>query len=369
MSLDLSAALRDAAERAPVGTLEPTTLGRRIRRRRAAQTAARSAGGVGLAGVLAVAATQTPGLLGRSPGGSVPGLPADEVAHELPRADPDAAPGECGWVVEPAAEPEVDLGVALDTYQQRSYLALPVSLTVHVPAGFTLRDPVDVVVAKDGVVVARASRPHDFAVADDPGPHTIGSWSEMALTTCGGADATKALPDGEYVMYGVLAGADGAGPAALSPGQPLVVAGNVRERWCGADLSVLPRRDDRVQIDAGSVDDVSMNLLLVWKGDAEASMVSARTLLVDDRTGRIVSDSDTWDPALGRLTADLDPGSPLPLTPAVRTTSCVDDAPLPSGTYRVYSVVTVAPTSRDTGGRLTVNATGVAEAAGTLTVP
>ena len=82
-----------------------------------------------------------------------------------------------------------------------------------------------------------------------------------------------------------------------------------------------------------------------------------------------MGDSDTWDPALGRLTADLDPGSPLRSHPAIRTTSCVDDAPLPSGTYRVYSVVTVAPTSRDTGGGLPTNATGVAEAAGTVTVP
>jgi len=81
MSLDLSAALRDAAEHAPVGTLEPTTLGRRIRRRRATRTAVRSAGGVGLAGVIALTATQTPGLLGRFPrsaaGGAVTGLPAD----------------------------------------------------------------------------------------------------------------------------------------------------------------------------------------------------------------------------------------------------------------------------------------------------
>jgi len=374
MSLDLSAALRDAAEHAPVGTLEPTTLGRRIRRRRATQTAVRSAGGVGLAGVIALTATQTPGLLGRFPwsaaGGAVTGLPADEVARELPTADPAAAAGACGWIVEPpTAAPEIELGVSLDTYQQRSYLALPVSLTVHVPDGVTLQDPVDVVVAKDGVVVARAYEGHDLAVADDPGPHSMGSWSEMALTTCGGPDATKALPDGKYTMYGVLPGADGPEPAALSPGQPLVVAGNARESWCGAGTSVLPGGDDRVQLDVSVLDDVSMSLWLVWKGDAEASMVSERTLLVDEETGRIVGDSDTWDSALGRTTADLDPSSPLALTPAIRTTSCVDDAPLPAGTYRSYSVVTVAPMGSDTGEGLATNVTGVAEATGTVTVP
>ncbi|WP_421743418.1 sigma-70 family RNA polymerase sigma factor [Cellulomonas sp.] len=87
MSLDLSAALREAADHAPLGTLEPSVLGRRIRRRRATRTAARTAGGVGLAGVLAVTATQTPGLLDRysrsAPGTSaVTRLPADQVAHD-----------------------------------------------------------------------------------------------------------------------------------------------------------------------------------------------------------------------------------------------------------------------------------------------
>ena len=170
-------------------------------------------------------------------------------------------------------------------------------------------------------------------------------------------------------MYGVLADPDAAEPAALSPGQPLVVAGNTRQSWCGLDLSVLPRRDDRVQLDASLVDDESINLLLRWRVDADASMISERTVLVDAQTRRIVSDSDTRDPALGRLTADLEPGNPLPLTPAIRATSCVDDTPLPTGTYRVYSVVTVAPTSTDAGDGLSTNVTGVAEVAGTVTVP
>ena len=120
MSLDLSAALRDAAEHAPVGTLEATTLGRRIRRRRASRTATRTVGGVGLAGVIALTASQTPdwwaGPRGAPPAGAVTVLPADEVAHSLPAADRDAVAGQCGWVVEPPPGPsEVDLAVALDS--------------------------------------------------------------------------------------------------------------------------------------------------------------------------------------------------------------------------------------------------------------
>ena len=40
-----------------------------------------------------------------------------------------------------------------------------------------------------------------------------------------------------------------------------------------------------------------------------------------------------------------------------------------AGTSRVYSVVTVAPTWSDAGEGLSTNATGVAEATGTVTVP
>ena len=46
-----------------------------------------------------------------------------------------------------------------------------------------------------------------------------------------------------------------------------------------------------------------------------------------------------------------------------------NDSPLPAGTHRAYSVVTVAPTWRDTGEGLATNVSGVVEATGTVTVP
>ncbi|KRD44250.1 hypothetical protein ASE38_08850 [Cellulomonas sp. Root930] len=370
MSLDLSSALREAADHAPLGTLEPSVLGRRVRHRRAARTAARTAGGVGLAGVLAVTATQTPGLLDRYsrsvPGTSaVTGLPADQVATTLPTADPGAAPGTCGWAVDrPAAASPLELAVALGTYPEETYSAVPVTVEVRVPENVTFRSVIGVVVAKDGVVVATSPDFMSFG-ATPAGPISMAGGGDLSVAACGGPDATKVLPDGDYVLYAVLPYEGG---LALSPGEPLVISGNSRERWCGAHVSVLPRGDDRVGISGSVRGDDSIDLRLTWSGTAEAELLDERVVLVD-AADRIVADSDIWAASGESVTGTLPPGQLQSFSVRTSPTSCDEGAALPSGELRAFVVATVAPSSAEGGSGPSTNATAVAELIGTVTVP
>ena len=130
MSLDLSSALREAADHAPLGTLEPSVLGRRIRHRRAARAAAGPPAASDWRGVLAVTATQTPGLLDRVLAKrarhirAVTGLPADQVATTLPTAETGRGTRHVrlGRSIRPAAaSPLEEAAVALGTYPEETY--------------------------------------------------------------------------------------------------------------------------------------------------------------------------------------------------------------------------------------------------------
>ncbi|WP_315098487.1 hypothetical protein, partial [uncultured Cellulomonas sp.] len=304
----------------------------------------------------------------RAPGGAdVTRLPADQVATTLPTADPAAAPGECGWTVEqPAAASPITLGATLDRYPQQTYSAMPVTLEVKVGEGVRLQDAIDVVVATDGVVVAVASEAVDFGV-DNAGPYSVGAGSAITLAACDGPDVAKALPDGQYVLYAVLASADAG--LAVSPGEPLAIVGNARERWCGADAAVLPRTDDRVVIAGDVTDDGAVDVQLRWTGTAEAQVLDERVVLVDEATGRIAADSDTWSDSVERFSGGLTPGELLGFGIPWHQTGCADGEPLPAGTYRAYAMATVAPAPADLGSWPATNATAVAELSGTVTVP
>ncbi|KQR17110.1 hypothetical protein [Cellulomonas sp. Leaf334] len=369
MSLDLSSALRDVAEHAPLGTLEPTGLGRRIRRRRAGRTAARSAVGLGLAGAIAVVATQAPGVLRREGPAAPPppvGLPADQVATVLPTADAAAAPGECGWTVRRPSTPfGSELGVAFEQYSAETHG--PVAVSVESWPGEASRplEPVRVVAARDGVVVAAAD-PVFFE------EHALG-WAGADLSTvaCGGPDALKALPDGTYTVYAVVTDPVTGDVVALSPGEPLVVAGNAREVWCHADQSVMGTNDPRVALTGGVVSDpgeLSVELEAVWSGSATAQVMDQRVILVDDATGRIALDTMAREMVRERSISSLVPGAAHVLSLRSDRTSC-DGGALPAGTYTGYAVVTIATAGADTGVGLPTNATAVAELRRGVVVP
>ena len=219
--------------------------------------------------------------------------------------------------------------MALGTYPEETYSAVPVTVEVRVPENVTFRSVIGVVVAKDGVVVATS--PDFVELRRDPGRTDLdGRRRRPSVAACGGPDATKALPDGDYVLYAVL---PSRGACALSPGEPLVVCRERRgERWCGADVSVHPARattgsDSRVRarrrLDRPPV---------TWSGTAEAGLLDERVVLVDAADRRIVG-------GLGRRAASgesvtsgtLTRGSVQGLPCARSPTSCDESAALPAG--------------------------------------
>lgn len=370
MSLDLSSALREAADHAPLGTLEPSVLGRRIRRRRVTRTAARTAGGVGLAGVLAVTATQAPGLLDRYsravPGhAEATGLPADQVAVSLPGADPDAAPGTCGWTVHaPITASPYELGVALGSYPQQTFSSMPVYVSLRITEAVAEPSAVRLVAARDGVVVAAALDTIMWG-SDRLGPSSVSGGDFLSLLSCGGPDGGKALPDGDYEVYAVSADPDSGTVVALSPAEPLVVAGNAREPWCGADESVVPGSDGPVDLSGSVTADGAVDLRVTWSGAGEAQLLDQRILLVDEATRRIVADSRAPADEESRVGATLARGEPAAFSVSDGPDGC-GDGPPPSGTYRAVAVVTVAPPAAT---ELTTNAVAVTELVGTVIVP
>lgn len=367
MSLDLSSALRDVAEHAPVGTLEPAGLGRRIRRRRAGRAATRSVIGVGLAGAIAVVATQVPGGLDRGGPATPAGLPADQVATVLPAADPAAAPGECGWTVQrPSAPFGWELGVAFEQYSDRTHGPVAVLIDSWPSDKVSAPGPVRVVAARDGVVVAAA----EVTYFEE---NAIGSaGADLSVVACGGPDAFKALPDGTYTVYAVVVDPETGAVAALSPGEPLVVAGSARQVWCHADESVMGASDPRVTASGGVVSDpgeMSVELEVAWSGSATAQVLHQRVVLVDDATGRIAL--DTMAPEVAHrstMTSSLVPGDEHLLSLTTDRTSC-DGGALPEGTYRGYAVVTIGTAGADTGVGLPRNATAVVELRRGVVVP
>ncbi|WP_421734850.1 hypothetical protein [Cellulomonas sp.] len=370
MSLDLSSALREAADHAPLGTLEPSVLGRRIRRRRATRTVARTAGGVGLAGALAVTATQTPGLLD-SASRTAPGdtrlsrLPPDQVATTLPAADPDAPPGTCGWTVRaPAAASPYELGVALGNYPTQTYSSMPVYISARLTEAVAGPSAVRVVAARNGVVVAAAA---DVSQWDTGplGPSSFAGGDFLSLQSCGGPDKSKALPDGDYEVYAAYAEPDTGELVALSPAEPLVVAGNAREQWCGSAESVIPDGDARVDLAGDVTPEGAASLRVTWTGHEEAEMLDQRILLVDDTTGAVVADSRAPAESESRAGGTLTPGELVALSVPDRPDGC-GDGPPPSGIYRAIAVVTIAPQE---GEGPTTNAIAAVELSGTVTVP
>ncbi|GEM_PF-3120887 len=345
MTVDLGAALQHAAARAPIPHLSTVELGRRVARRRAARTVARGAAGVGLTGALALTATQSPDLLGRTPAGYAPatGLPADQVATALPGPDPDAAAGACGWTVRaPSSAPAWDLGVAIDADPETRLSAVPFSVTVQSASPTAPPGAVRTVVARDGVVVAVAFDSWDLA--DWPSlPVNGASGGHLSLATCGGPDARLTLPDGSYAVHAVMADDATGDVAALSPGEPLDVVGSTRAPWCGADASVLPRGDDRAQLTAlAGPGGRAVDLTLTWHGSQDAMLLDQRVAVVDDATGRVVADSGTWSSSRSSMTTTLAPGRTADVPAGWNGTTC-DGTPLPAGTYRLQAFVTLAP--------------------------
>lgn len=367
MTLDLSSALRDAAEHAPLGAIEPLALSRRVRRRRAVRTAAHTTAGLGLAGAIAVTATQTPGFLDRhdrTPAG--PALPPDQVASALPAADPEADPGECGWTVQhPPATSPYDLAVALGQYPQETYSSMPLQVSVRITDDVAPPAAIGVVAVRDEVVVAVAADDVEWGDAG-PGPASMSGGAHLGLLTCGGADVSKALPDGDYEVYAVYAAAGTGDLVALSPAEPLVVGGNAREPWCGADASVIPGADGRTELSGDVTADGAVHLRVTWSGQETAEMVDQRVVLVDDATGRIVADSRAPSGEESWVNSALVPGETLAFSVTDLPDDCGDDEPLAPGTYRAIATVTVAPHAMD---GLPTNALAVAELSGRVVVP
>lgn len=373
MSTDLRTALHDVAARAPLGTLEAAALHRRVRRRRAARAAAQGTAGLGLAGAIAVTASHGVELLGGPTyPAAPPPLPADQVASTLPAADDAAAPGTCGWQVRaPEHTSPWRLGVNLGLYPQHPRSSLPVGVTVESTTSQRMPAPVRVVAERDGVVVAASSDAFDTGASMVPG--TTSGGHHLALVACGGPDDHLTLPDGSYTLRAVLADPVSGEVLALSPGEPLVLAGNARAPWCEADVDVVPDGDEALEV-SGTVGAAgrSADLTLTWRpdadgwrGDAEALLLDQRVVLVD-AAGRVAADSRTWSEETSSVVGTLAGGRTSSISVQwTSAASCSGDA-LPAGTYAAYALVTAAPTDAE---GVTSNVLGVARLGGEVVVP
>lgn len=372
MSTDLRTALHDVAAHAPLGTLETSALHRRVRRRRAARAAAQGTAGLGLAGAIAVTAAHGVDLLGGPTYPAAPApLPADEVASTLPAADDAAEPGTCGWQVRaPQQASPWRLAVNLGHYPQHPRSSLPVGVTVQTTTSEQMPAPARVAAVRDGVVVATSADAFDTGSSLAPGT-TSGS-HHLALVACGGPDDHLALPDGSYTLHAVLADPGTGEVLALSPGEPLVVAGNARAPWCGAGVGVVPEGDGTLEV-GGTVgaDGRSADLTLTWgagergwEGDEEALLLDERVVLVD-AAGRIVGDSRTWSEETSSVAGTLAAGRTTSISVQWTTASCSGDA-LPAGSYTAYALVTLAPTGAE---GVTSNLLGVGRLGGEVVVP
>ena len=208
MSLDLSSALRDVAEHAPVGTLElpGSAVGSGgvapDRRRHAPRSgwgwlrrspsSRRRRQAPWTASVLPSARTDAVRRRESGPHAAA-GLPADQVATVLPAADPAAGPGECGWTVQrPSVESGPDIGVSFGSYAEQAHG----SLAVQYPRAAVRRGDV-VGGGPAGRRARRGGRGGRGGRRCSVGSSSGGVWrGGPGLVACGGPDALKALPDG-----------------------------------------------------------------------------------------------------------------------------------------------------------------------------
>ena len=231
MSLDLSSALRDAAEHAPLGTLEPVALRRRIRRRRAARTGRTDHGRPG-------ARRRDRRRRRRRPQGSWTvvtrtgradddALPPDQVAQSCPR--PTRRPPRASAAGPCSTRPRrrrTTSGSRSGSTRSRRTWSMPVNVSVRFADGGRRAGPR----SAGGCPTTGSSSP--WRPTRSSGAMRAGAGVDVRLApgsvslTCGGADVLKALPDGDYAVYAVVTRPRRpASSVALSPAEPLVVAG------------------------------------------------------------------------------------------------------------------------------------------------
>ncbi|MGN8247364.1 hypothetical protein ACTHAM_001539 [Cellulomonas soli] len=249
MSVDLSRALRDAADRAPLRALDRQSLTDRVHRRRTARTVARSVVGVGAVGAVLVTALHLVGPDARvSP--VPPAVPttsptptssatatatAAATAAVLPVGDPTRPFGACGALA--TAEPlepvddrfDVVTELGGSTLEAGSPLTYRGSIGADVagPAAVPAAGP-ELAVLRDGVVVATiapidaGSPTWDRRLGGGLDIELHARLADLSICDAGQADASvgHALPAGDYEVrpwarVSVLESADAAAVAAL----------------------------------------------------------------------------------------------------------------------------------------------------------
>lgn len=387
---DLRDLLHAAADDVPAGGLRSAALAGRVRRRRAARTATRSAVGVGAVGALALGAAQ---LRAGGPGtDSVAGADAHAASPVAPLAGAD--PGACGWAVAPGVQPD---GTTVTTSAATGAVRATV-LPVDTASGGTLdttvvlgsddedeaaltADAVTVLVTSDGVVVARRDVDVDgSAVVARQKPWYV--WTDVPLAACARPDG--AGPTGEltgdlavWVLADVTRGSRAA--VLLGGGTPVHVEHGEVPGYCGERVADLPA-DPSVRLTGtaavGAVVDqefvagaepfdalrTSQQLDVVDPGTRAAGALGGTRLLLTDAAGTVVSDSATADGGIDRAgdaggdpwvgsgdryggwydLPDVGQGGQL-LADAV---TC-DGDPLPSGTYDAWGAMSLAPWDPD----------------------
>ncbi|HEY3544730.1 MAG TPA: hypothetical protein VGK17_01400 [Propionicimonas sp.] len=237
MTFDLSRALQDAAEGGVAGrmSIPPGRVVTRIRRRRAVRTTTNGAVGVAAAGALAIAGWQL--------GGS----PTSGWGHDAATPDRTLVTGaSCGGPVEPASgvvspsagaeglpvpatageSARLTLASVSSPVEGGGVLAVDVTLTYTWPADppgdLALIGDVQLIIAKDGVVVGRtAENPSGFVSlltvrrGSGADPATTIRSREINLVQC--ADGIG-LPAGDYELYAAQALRAAAGTAGEGTG-------------------------------------------------------------------------------------------------------------------------------------------------------
>ncbi|WP_448630335.1 hypothetical protein [Cellulomonas soli] len=253
MSVDLSRALRDATDRAPLRSLDRQILTDRVRRRRTARTVARSALGVGAVGAVLVAALHLAGPDARvhpvppavpttspTPTSSASATPtATPTATVLPVGDPTRPFGVCGALAtaEPAAPVDDRFDVVTElggpTLEAGSPLTYRGSIGADVagPAAVPAAGP-ELAVLRDGVVVATVapvdagSPTWDRRLDGGLDVELHARLADLSICDAGQADVSvgHALPAGDYEVrpwarVSVLESADAAAVADLDDGE------------------------------------------------------------------------------------------------------------------------------------------------------
>ncbi|MBT0992743.1 hypothetical protein KIN34_00365 [Cellulomonas sp. DKR-3] len=381
---DLRDLLHAAADELPTDGLRADALTGRVRRRRAARTATRSAVGVGAVGALALGAAQLQG--GNRAADSVAGADdAEGAAITSVAPQTGAAPGACGWAVAAGAQADGTTITTSTTTGALRATVLPVDASATTPTGATLdttvmlgsdeedkarltADAVTVLVTSDGVVVAR----HDVVVDGDSArvaqqaPWYL--WTDVPLEACERSDGegpTGPL-DGDLAVW-VLADVTRGDESALllGGGTAIQVEQGEVPGYCGRTVGDLAS-DRSVALtgtaDLGSLVDqefvagappldvlrTSQQLDVVDPASRAAGALGSPRLLLTDAAGAVVSDS---------ATSGADPGDrfggwyDLPAVGqggqlAADAVTC-DGDPLPAGTYEAWGSMALAPWDPD----------------------